>query len=253
MTTIEIGIGREHLFSATGFLDDNWFHRSYWVYGNSFLEGCSVPSGGWFEMGRISPSGKMLCFDDTNVYGYGQFPEYSKWSTPLRYSLFSMDKKPKSYQPGTPDAELRKTRPNWRKYRTLRCPKVEFDFHWKSGVPVRAKAIVKTPDTLFVAGPEDILDEEKVFQDARSEANQKLLQKQNELINVATEREAPGRFGKGWQHAADDRPGIATRLGRDGGGLRQTVHLLPGRVGGRLRHLERPFDWAQEEAPAPAW
>jgi len=179
---IEIGIGREHLFSATGFLDDNWFHRSYWVYGNSFLEGCSMPSGGWFEMGRISPSGKMLCFDDTTVYGYGQFPEYSRWSTPLRYSLFSMDKKPKSYQPGTPDAELRKTRPNWRQYRTLRCPKVEFNFRWKSAVPVRAKAIVKTPGTLFVAGPEDILDEERVFQDARSEANQKLLQKQNALI-----------------------------------------------------------------------
>jgi hypothetical protein len=133
-------------------------------------------------MGRISPSGKMLCFDDTNVYGYGQFPEYSKWSTPLRYSLFSMDKKPKSYQPGVPDEQLRKTRPDWRKFRTLRSPKVEFDFHWKSGVPVRAKAIVKTADTLFVAGPEDILDEERAFQDARGEENQKLLQKQNELI-----------------------------------------------------------------------
>jgi len=180
---IEIGIGREHLFAATGFLDDNWFHRTYWVYGNSFLEGCSVPSGGWFEMSRISPSGKMLCFDDTNVYGYGQFPEYSRWSTPLRHSLFSMNKKPKSYQPGVPDEELRKTRPNWRKYRTLRVPKVELDFNWKNAVPLRAKAIVKTPGTLFVAGPEDILDEERAFQDARSEANQKLLQKQNELIN----------------------------------------------------------------------
>jgi hypothetical protein len=180
---IEIGIGREHLFAATGFLDDNWFHRSYWVYGNSFLEGCSMPSGGWFEMSRISPSGKMLCFDDTNVYGYGQFPEYSKWSTPLRYSVFAMNKKPKSYKPGVPDEELRKTKPNWRNYRTLRVPKVEFDFNWKSEVPLRAKAMAKTPDTLFVAGPEDILDEEKVFEDSRSEANRKLLRKQNELIN----------------------------------------------------------------------
>ena len=180
---ITIGIGREHLFSPTGFLDDNWFHRSYWVYGNSFLEGCSMPSGGWFEMSRISPSGKMLCFDDTNVYGYGQFPEYSKWSTPLRYSMFSMNKKPKRYQPGVPDEELRKTRPNWRKYRTLRSPKVEFDFDWKSGVPLRPKAIVKTRNVLFLAGPEDILDEEKVYQDPQNEENQKLLQRQNELIN----------------------------------------------------------------------
>ncbi|MDP6635748.1 MAG: PQQ-binding-like beta-propeller repeat protein [Phycisphaerae bacterium] len=49
---IKMGVGREHLFSPTGFLDDNWFHRSYWIYGNSFLEGGSMPSGGWFEMGR---------------------------------------------------------------------------------------------------------------------------------------------------------------------------------------------------------
>ncbi|MBT3200558.1 MAG: PQQ-binding-like beta-propeller repeat protein [Phycisphaerales bacterium] len=179
---IKLGVGREHLFSPTGFLDDNWFHRSYWIYGNSFLEGCSMPSGGWFEMGRISPSGKILCFDDTTVYGYGQFPEYSKWSTPLRYSVFAMAKKPKSYKPGTPDAKLRKTRPNWRKYRTLRCPKVEFDFRWKSRIPLRAKAIVKTPDTLLVAGPEDVLDEEKIFSDPNSESNKALLRKQNELL-----------------------------------------------------------------------
>jgi len=141
-----------------------------------------MPSGGWFEMGRISPSGKILCFDDTTVYGYGQFPEYSKWSTPLRYSVFAMAKKPKSYKPGTPDAKLRKTRPNWRKYRTLRCPKVEFDFRWKSRIPLRAKAIVKTPDTLLVAGPEDVLDEEKIFSDPNSESNKALLRKQNELL-----------------------------------------------------------------------
>jgi len=180
---IEIGIGREHLFSPTGFLDDNWFHRSYWVYGNSFLEGCSMPSGGWFEMSRISPSGKMMCFDESRVYGYGQFPEYSKWSTPLRYSMFSMNKKPKSYQPGVPDEELRKSKPNWRKYRTLRSPKVEFDFNWKSGIPVRAKAIVKTRETLFLAGPEDVLDEEAAFSNPQSEENSERLRKQNELIN----------------------------------------------------------------------
>jgi hypothetical protein len=183
---IQIGLGREHLFAATGLLDDNSFHRSYWVYGNSFLEGCSVPSGGWFEMSRISPSGKMLCFDDNNVYGYGQFPEYSKWSTPLRYSLFSMDKNPKSYQPGVPDEQLRRARPNWRDYRTLRSPKVEFDVHWRLRPPIRAKAIVKTAATLFVAGPEDLIDEESVFANSRSTTNQKLLQEQNEALRSPT-------------------------------------------------------------------
>ncbi len=183
---IKIGVGRDHIFSATGFLDDNWFHRSYWVYGNCFLEGCSVPDGGWFEMGRISPSGKMLCFDDNVVYGYGQFPEYSKWNTPLRYSLFAVNKKPKSYQPGKSDEELRKSaRMNWRTFRSLRRPKVEFDFQWKSGVPLRAKAIVKTQDTLFLAGPEDVVDEEKAFNAIGEEATKKLLQQQSEVLASA--------------------------------------------------------------------
>jgi outer membrane protein assembly factor BamB len=179
---IEIGIGREHLFAATGFLDDNWFHRTYWVYGNSFLEGCSMPNGGWTEMGKISPSGKMLCFDETRVYGYGQFPEYSRWSTAQRYTLFSMNKKPKSYTPGVPDEELRQRRPNWRQFRSQRAPKVEFDINWKHSAPVRAKAIVKTRDLLFVAGPEDLIDEEAIFRNIKSEPNRALLQQQDQLL-----------------------------------------------------------------------
>jgi hypothetical protein len=101
----------------------------------------------------------------------------------LRYSLFAVDKKPKSYQPGVPDEELRKTRPNWRKFRSLRCPKVEFNFHRKCGVPVRAKAIVKTPDALFLAGPEDVLDEEEAYKNPQDEKSQRLLQKEKELID----------------------------------------------------------------------
>jgi len=179
---VKMGVGREHLFAVTGFLDDSSFHRSYWIYGNSYLEGCSVPDAGWFEMGRISPSGKILSFDDTTVYGYGQFPEYSKWSTPVRYSLFAVNKVPKGYQAGKSDRELHDPRMNWRKWRSARCPKVEFDFHWKTSASLRAKAIVKTRKVLFIAGPEDLLDEEIVFQGLHLEENKRLLQKQNEAL-----------------------------------------------------------------------
>ena len=180
--SVRMGVGREHLFAATGFLDESSFHRSYWIYGNSFLEGCSVPDAGWFEMGRISPSGKILSFDDTAVYGYGQFPQYSKWSTPVRYSLFAVNKVPKDYRAGKSDRELQDPRMNWRKWRSARLPKVQFDFRWKADAPLRAKAIVKTRNVLFVAGPEDLLDEEIVFQGLHLEENQRLLQKQNEAL-----------------------------------------------------------------------
>jgi len=185
--SIEIAVGREHVFSPTGFLDDNWYHRSYWVYGNGFMEGCGMPDGGWFEMSRISPAGKMLCFDEENVYGYGQaFPEYSRWSTALRFQMFSMNKKPKRYTPGVPDAKLRGQKPSWRKFRSLRRPKVEFDFNWKEPLPVRAKALIKTANKLFLAGPEDVLDEEAFFANPRDERNRVLADRQDRLIRSRT-------------------------------------------------------------------
>jgi len=209
---VQMGIDREHIFSATGFLDENWFHRTYWVYGNSFLEGCSMPDAGWFEMGRISPSGKMLCFDDSQVYGYGQFPEYAKWSGPLRYSLFAVNKTPKNYNPGKTDEELRKPPLlNWRKWRSARLPEVEFNFDWKRRLPVRAKSLIKTADTLFVAGPEDLIDEEVVFDNARSKDNQKLLHAQNQAI----------RSSQG---------GKLTAISVNNGGLVQTITLDSGPV-----------------------
>ena len=71
---------------------------------------------------------------------------------------------------------------NWRQWRSARLPKVQFDFRWKADAPLRAKAIVKTRNMLFVAGPEDLLDEESVFQGLHLEENQRLLRRQNEAL-----------------------------------------------------------------------
>lgn len=48
---------------------------------------------------------------------------------------------------------------------------------------MRPKAIVKTPATLFLAGPEDLLDEEEAYRDPQSVKSRKLLQRQNDLLN----------------------------------------------------------------------
>ena len=78
-----------HLFSPTGFLDGTWFHRSYWVYGKSFAGGHS----GYHQAGKFAPSGRLLVFDDKNVYGFGRKPQYYKWTTTIEHQLFSADKK----------------------------------------------------------------------------------------------------------------------------------------------------------------
>lgn len=79
-----------HLFSPAGFLDDNWFHRSYWVYGKSFAGG----HAGYYQAGKFAPSGRMLVFDDQSVYGFGRKPQYYRWTTPLEHQLFRTSKEP---------------------------------------------------------------------------------------------------------------------------------------------------------------
>jgi hypothetical protein len=83
------GDGR-HLFAPMGFLDDSWFHRSYWVYGKSFAGGHS----GYFQAGKYTPEGRILVHDEKNVYGYARLPQYYKWTTTMEHQLFSASKEP---------------------------------------------------------------------------------------------------------------------------------------------------------------
>ena len=77
-----------HLFAPMGFLDDTWFHRSYWVYGRSFAGG----HAGYYQAGRFAPAGRILVSDKNNVYGFGRKPEHLRWTTVLEHQLFSAPK-----------------------------------------------------------------------------------------------------------------------------------------------------------------
>ena len=77
-----------HLFSPTGFLDDTFWHRTYWMYGSRFVSGWC----GYFLAGKVTPSGKILVFDDSRVYGFGRKPRYYRWTTPIEHQLFAANK-----------------------------------------------------------------------------------------------------------------------------------------------------------------
>jgi outer membrane protein assembly factor BamB len=99
--TMNQGGDGAHLFAPMGYLDDTWFHRSYWVYGKSFAGG----HNGYYQAGRFAPSGRLLVFDDETVYGYGRKPEYLKWTTTIEHQLFATSRE----APEVPD-ELAKRR-----------------------------------------------------------------------------------------------------------------------------------------------
>jgi outer membrane protein assembly factor BamB len=77
-----------HLFSSNGFTDGSWFHRSYWVYGRSVAGG----HAGYHQAGKFAPAGRIMTFDDTNVYAFARKPQYYRWTSPLEYHLYSANK-----------------------------------------------------------------------------------------------------------------------------------------------------------------
>jgi len=88
---------QSHLFCPTGFLDDTWWHRTYWMYGSRFVSGWC----GYYLAGKTAPAGRIMVFDDSTVYGFGRKPKYYRWTTPIEHQLFAADKMPP--QPDQPD------------------------------------------------------------------------------------------------------------------------------------------------------
>jgi outer membrane protein assembly factor BamB len=79
-----------HLFAPMGFLDDSWFHRSYWVMGRSFAGG----HGGYYQAGRFAPSGDIMVNGGGYVFGYGRKPEYFRWTTTMERQLYAATPEP---------------------------------------------------------------------------------------------------------------------------------------------------------------
>jgi len=78
-----------HLYAPMGYLDDTYFHRSYWMFGRSFAGG----HNGYYQAGKYAPAGRILVSDDKDVYGFGRKPQYLKWTTTIEHQLFASSKK----------------------------------------------------------------------------------------------------------------------------------------------------------------
>jgi outer membrane protein assembly factor BamB len=110
--------GNPHLFAMTGFLDDAWAHRSYWIFGTQ----CSV-AGGCSSRAKDLVYGRLLVFDKATVYGYGRAGVH--WSNQLQdgpYRLFALNR-------------------------------AEGQSRWEKPLPIQVRAMVLASNLLFVAGP----------------------------------------------------------------------------------------------------
>ena len=162
-----------HLVCSSGFLDDTWFHRAYWVFGHGYGTG----HNGWFRAGRFAPAGRMLVFNDDTVYGYGRKPNLYVWSSALEYQLFaadrSMDEKAiertlaanRKQESRGKDGHGHEITFDRKLYGSYSLPEISaVDFKWRQeDPPLQARAMVLADKALFVAGPPDVVDEEDIF------------------------------------------------------------------------------------------
>ena len=153
---------RTHLFCPTGFLDDNWFHRSYWMYGKTWSSGWN----GYYIAGKHAPAGRMICVGDDKVYVFGRLPQYYRWTVPLEYRLFASNKEWKAAPrkaPAAPAPKPAAKEKGAKKRRRAPAGPVpvtnKANYAWSTDVPILVRAMALAGKTLFIAGPPDVLDE----------------------------------------------------------------------------------------------
>jgi hypothetical protein len=146
------------LYSSAGLLDDNWWHRTYWIWGERAFGRAS----GWAIAGRYRPSGRILVHDGPVVYGY-KFSDkpgvYKVRRGSGQNTLFCADKKVVKV-----DKKLKNN--NTAVIRHITPDKVVT--HWSRSINLCGRAMVKAGDILFVAGPQ--ADEEIHFNDENAPA-----------------------------------------------------------------------------------
>ncbi len=147
-----------HLFSPISFLDDSWFHRAYWLYGRAAGEGWAE----WQIPPKLAPYGRIICIDDRNAYGYGRDPELLCNSSALEYRLYSAKK---DNDLDGPRGKTVGASVDWKKLAKMPAEKLTaLDYNWQiEHPPVVVRAMVLAGDTLFVAGPPDVVDEKEMW------------------------------------------------------------------------------------------
>ncbi|MDP6121335.1 MAG: PQQ-binding-like beta-propeller repeat protein, partial [Rhodospirillales bacterium] len=123
-----------HVFAPRGFLDDTWWHRTYWIYETAMKTAWT----GWVLTGNRAPAGRLLALGDEGlIYGYGRM----------------------AYRPGAGHVDPDATK-NYKLFAEVLEPEQETtewldkkrEVEWTAQLPFVAKSVVLTRDALLVAG-----------------------------------------------------------------------------------------------------
>lgn len=132
----------DHLFCSAGYIDDTWWHRTYLQIGREMSGGY----GGWGAAGRQRISGKALVRNENRAFGFGR-KDYTITGSHLglqsEFHLFA--------------ADIKLIRQKQKKG-AKRPPATKVKYIWSKAIPFYPRAMLLADETLFIAGPEDVLD-----------------------------------------------------------------------------------------------
>jgi hypothetical protein len=142
---------KPHLFSATGFLDDTWWHRTYWQYGTAMRGGF----GGWPWAARRVPAGRIMVVGDDTLFSYDRSKYDSGNGGDVHAGHIGVIKQ--DYQDS---GRVDHTRNPFLLYAVAKpdpgqprnqAPKSQLK--WQVSVPLVVRAMLAADQTLFIAGP----------------------------------------------------------------------------------------------------
>jgi len=163
-----------HLFGSTGYLEDTWWERTYWIYGSHFYGGAR----GHAYARTLFPAGRILTFDDESVYGYqdaalntslvGIFrvaknPKFIDLATKINKKSASAKNIARTFVwengvPQNPQAMLL-TRGKGKLGDLIRKI-TKYEYAWQREVPLYPQAMLLTHKTFWVAGPSKFREKE---------------------------------------------------------------------------------------------
>jgi outer membrane protein assembly factor BamB len=166
-----------HIFSTSGFLDDTWYNRTFWMYSKRW------PG---FQLANQAPkTGQLLVVDDEKTYavrvfyrrnvhspmffpgreGYLLFADFNTtepqlvgeegWREPIAW--LPQSHIPRDGNPGLDNVSWGFSRDKGIGYTRAEKPV------WTNWLPVRIRAMVKAGKILYVAGAPDVLDEKDPY------------------------------------------------------------------------------------------
>jgi hypothetical protein len=139
-----------HIYAVNGYLNDTWFHRSFWTYASSYKGG----AGGFGSTGNTHHSGRIMASDDSHLYSFGR-DKYG-WGSAFTYQLYKA-----SLQLDTSASVPAKKKGEKNSKKTPRPRKSKRT--WTVDIPILARSIIKAGDRLLVAGPEKLYDENEIM------------------------------------------------------------------------------------------